>query len=250
MDSPPPPNHVFDFPADDPSSSDDFDERGYTRGNLCENIRLGRGLEDAEINNTLLCMGLIRMQRNLCEMMDWAHGFYKGILRIGGVGDRLSEAIDVLAVYEESQPPRLQGPPTSWTRHHLLTMCSTSLLTTRLAQTTLTKEFEEDPQEEPEEDPEETQEEEEEEPKEESEEAHHMDFDFGLWDEEEDEAELIFPYEAEGSPYPPPPASLDNHASQDDEAKGRQENGEKRVAKAIAEYEKTRANRNNAGGSG
>ncbi|GKC28771.1 hypothetical protein Tco_1036065 [Tanacetum coccineum] len=28
--------------------------------------------------------------------------------------------------------------------------------------------------------------------------------DFGLWDEEENETELIFPYEAVGSPYPPP----------------------------------------------
>ncbi|GJS82977.1 hypothetical protein Tco_0749518 [Tanacetum coccineum] len=77
--------------------------------------------------------------------------------------------------------------------------------------------FEEDPQEEPEEaleedpeeDHEEAPEEEVEEPEEEPKEAQQIDLDFGLWDEEENEADLIFPYEAEGLPYPLPPVSLD-----------------------------------------
>ncbi|GJU95097.1 hypothetical protein Tco_1319853 [Tanacetum coccineum] len=84
-------------------------------------------------------------------------------------------------------------------------------------------ESEEDPQEEPEE---EEQEEEEEEPKEaqqdqqmdweededeEPEEAPVMGFDMGMnWEDVDDEEpELIFPYQAEGSPYPPPPVSPD-----------------------------------------
>ncbi|GJU83071.1 hypothetical protein Tco_1285436 [Tanacetum coccineum] len=42
-----------------------------------------------------------------------------------------------------------------------------------------------------------------------------MDFDFGLWDEEENEPELIFPYEAMGSPYPPPPVSPNSELEMD-----------------------------------
>ncbi|GJW82465.1 hypothetical protein Tco_0146440 [Tanacetum coccineum] len=71
-----------------------------------ENIRLRRELEEAHMSNTLLRIGLKRTQRDLHEMSDWAYGFYEGMLRIGAVGDRMSEAIDVLAVYGKSQPPR------------------------------------------------------------------------------------------------------------------------------------------------
>nr|GFC22847.1 hypothetical protein [Tanacetum cinerariifolium] len=52
-----------------------------------------------------------RIQRSLCEMTEWAYDFYVRMLRIGAVGVRSSEAIDVLAVYGESQPPEPHGPP-------------------------------------------------------------------------------------------------------------------------------------------
>ncbi|GKG19441.1 hypothetical protein Tco_0376540, partial [Tanacetum coccineum] len=70
-----------------------------------ENIRLRREFKEAQMSNTLLCMGLRQTQRDLREMSDWAYGFYEGMLRIGAVRDRPSETIDVLAVYGESQPP-------------------------------------------------------------------------------------------------------------------------------------------------
>ncbi|GKB08274.1 putative reverse transcriptase domain-containing protein [Tanacetum coccineum] len=70
-----------------------------------ENIRPRRELEDSKISNTLLRIGLRRTQRDLYEMANWAYGFYEGMLRIGAVGDRPSEAIDVLTMYKESQPP-------------------------------------------------------------------------------------------------------------------------------------------------
>ncbi|GJV73094.1 hypothetical protein Tco_0546149 [Tanacetum coccineum] len=43
-----------------------------------------------------------RAERDLYEMMDWAHGFYEGMLMIKAVRDRPCEAIDVLAVFGES----------------------------------------------------------------------------------------------------------------------------------------------------
>ncbi|GJS42693.1 hypothetical protein Tco_0567736 [Tanacetum coccineum] len=67
----------------------------------------------------------------------------------------------------------------------------------------------EDPQEEPEEEPKEDK------PKEEPKEAHQIDFDFGLWDEEENMSELIFPYQEVGSPYPPPPVSPNTEPEMD-----------------------------------
>ncbi|GKF71266.1 hypothetical protein Tco_0207380, partial [Tanacetum coccineum] len=70
-----------------------------------ENTRLRRELEEAQMSNTLLRMGLRRTQKVLRKMSYWAYGFYEGMLRIGAVGDRPSKAIDVLAVYGESQPP-------------------------------------------------------------------------------------------------------------------------------------------------
>nr|GEU32198.1 hypothetical protein [Tanacetum cinerariifolium] len=76
-----------------------------------ENIRLRRELQEAQMSNTLLRIGLRRTQRDLREMTYWAYGFYEEMLRIGAVGDRLSEAIDVLAVYGESQPLGSQRPP-------------------------------------------------------------------------------------------------------------------------------------------
>nr|GEW65433.1 hypothetical protein [Tanacetum cinerariifolium] len=74
-------------------------------------LQLRRELEEAKMSNTLLRMGLRRTQRDLHEMTDWAYGFYEGIIRIGDVGHMPNEAIDVLAVYEKSQPPGPHGPP-------------------------------------------------------------------------------------------------------------------------------------------
>nr|GFB32020.1 hypothetical protein [Tanacetum cinerariifolium]GFC33530.1 hypothetical protein [Tanacetum cinerariifolium] len=78
---------------------------------------------------------------------------------------------------------------------------------------------EEEPEEDPQEDPEEEQEEEEEaqqmdweeDEDEEPEEAPVIGFNMGMdWENVDDEEpELIFPYQAEGPPYPLPPASLD-----------------------------------------
>nr|GFA76346.1 hypothetical protein [Tanacetum cinerariifolium] len=76
-----------------------------------ENIRARREFEEARMSNALLRMGLRRIQRDLREITEWAYDFYVGMLRIGAVGVRSSEAIDVLAVYGESQPPEPQGPP-------------------------------------------------------------------------------------------------------------------------------------------
>nr|GEY67053.1 putative reverse transcriptase domain-containing protein [Tanacetum cinerariifolium] len=66
------------------------------------------------MSNTLLRMGLRRTQRDLCEMTDWAYGFYEGVLKIEAVRDRPSEVIDVLALYgrvRSLEPPGQQGPP-------------------------------------------------------------------------------------------------------------------------------------------
>nr|GEU88901.1 putative polyprotein [Tanacetum cinerariifolium] len=64
-----------------------------------ENIIFRRELEEDQMSNALLRMGLRWIQRDLCEMIEWAYDFYVGMLRIGAVGVRLSEAIDVLANY-------------------------------------------------------------------------------------------------------------------------------------------------------
>nr|GEU82347.1 hypothetical protein [Tanacetum cinerariifolium] len=75
-----------------------------------KNIRLRIEFEEAQMSNTLLRTGLRQIQRDLREMTLWAYNFYVRILRIGAVGVRSSEAIDVLVVYGESQPPGPQGP--------------------------------------------------------------------------------------------------------------------------------------------
>ncbi|GKB10538.1 hypothetical protein Tco_0844461 [Tanacetum coccineum] len=84
---------------------------GSTRGNSCGEHKVEEGIGSAKISNTLLRMGLRRTQRDLREMTDWAHGFYEAMFRIRVVGDKLSEATDVLAVYEESQHPKPIMPP-------------------------------------------------------------------------------------------------------------------------------------------
>ncbi|GJU84758.1 hypothetical protein Tco_1292304 [Tanacetum coccineum] len=104
MDTPPPPNHMFDFPTNDPSSSDDSDEKfeedpqealeedheedheealeeeeeepeeepkeaqAIREATRVENIRLRRKLEDVEIRYTLMRMGKERAERDLREM--------------------------------------------------------------------------------------------------------------------------------------------------------------------------------------
>nr|GFD24109.1 hypothetical protein [Tanacetum cinerariifolium] len=50
-----------------------------------ENIRLRRELEEAQMSNTLLRMGLRRTHRDLSEMTEWAYNFYVEMLRIGAV---------------------------------------------------------------------------------------------------------------------------------------------------------------------
>nr|GFB77201.1 hypothetical protein [Tanacetum cinerariifolium] len=94
MDVPPSPNYKPNFPADDPPSSGISTRLSLAMSTAQEttrvdNIRLRRELEEAQMSNALLRMGL----------------------RIGAFGVRPSEAIDVLAVYGESQPLGPQGPP-------------------------------------------------------------------------------------------------------------------------------------------
>ncbi|GKA44925.1 hypothetical protein Tco_0737721 [Tanacetum coccineum] len=114
----------------------------------------------------------------------------------------------------------------------------------------------------------------------EPEEASVMGFDMGMdWEDVDDEEpELFFPYQAEGSPCPPPLVSPDTEPVVDivgfqalsvaqettrvknirlrrelEEAQINNtliKNGEKRIVEAIEEYEKTRANPGNVGGSG
>ncbi|GJZ55670.1 hypothetical protein Tco_0610863 [Tanacetum coccineum] len=106
---PPPPVSLNTKPVVDIAG---FQALSVAQATVCvENIRLRIELEEAQISNTLLCMGLRQTQRDLHEISYWAYGFYEGMLRIGAVRDRPSETIDVLAVYGESQPPRPQGPP-------------------------------------------------------------------------------------------------------------------------------------------
>nr|GEU68831.1 reverse transcriptase domain-containing protein [Tanacetum cinerariifolium] len=64
-----------------------------------ENIIFRRELEEDQMSNALLRMGLRWTQRDLCKMTEWAYDFYVGMLRIGAVGVKPSEAIDVLANY-------------------------------------------------------------------------------------------------------------------------------------------------------
>nr|GEX60022.1 reverse transcriptase domain-containing protein [Tanacetum cinerariifolium] len=75
--------------------------------------KLRRELEDAQISNALLRMGLRRTQRDLRGMTEWAYEFYVGMLRIGAVGVRPSEATDVLAI---TMPPRRLRGATSTKR--------------------------------------------------------------------------------------------------------------------------------------
>ncbi|GJV37563.1 hypothetical protein Tco_1410040 [Tanacetum coccineum] len=56
---------------------------------------------------TLMRIGKERAERDLREMMDWAHGFYEGILMIKAVGGRPCEAIDMLAIFGEIMLPKM-----------------------------------------------------------------------------------------------------------------------------------------------
>ncbi|GJZ66334.1 hypothetical protein Tco_0623030 [Tanacetum coccineum] len=68
-------------------------------------------LEDVEIRYTLLRMDKERAEREPRCLRALRYGLYEEAVRARAVDVRPSEAIDVLAVYGESQPPRPQGPP-------------------------------------------------------------------------------------------------------------------------------------------
>nr|GEW98328.1 hypothetical protein [Tanacetum cinerariifolium] len=102
----------IDWEEDKDEEPEESPDMSATQVTTCvENIRLRRELEEAQMSNALLRMGLRRTQRDLHEMTEWAYDFYIRMLRIRAVGVRLSEAIDVLAVDGEFQPPGPQGPP-------------------------------------------------------------------------------------------------------------------------------------------
>ncbi|GJX80955.1 putative reverse transcriptase domain-containing protein [Tanacetum coccineum] len=154
MDAPPSPNHVFNHPEDDPAfdeeefeedpQEDPEEEPAEEDPEEAQQMDFDFGLwdEDEEddeaeiiypmrlrdhptlhllfllilslrwISREFMLRGLherqlVRTQRDLYEMTDWAHGFYEGILRIGAVRDRPSESIDMLAVYGEIMPPKM-----------------------------------------------------------------------------------------------------------------------------------------------
>ncbi|GKE72252.1 hypothetical protein Tco_1534293 [Tanacetum coccineum] len=70
-----------------------------------ENIRLRRELEEAQISNTLMHMGRDGAEREIFRLGAWPYGYHEEAVVARVVGVRPSEAIDVLAVYGESQPP-------------------------------------------------------------------------------------------------------------------------------------------------
>ncbi|GKA26470.1 hypothetical protein Tco_0712579 [Tanacetum coccineum] len=72
--------------------------------NRVDNKRLKWELEEIRLSKD-------RVERDLYKLRLWAYGFYEGMLRVGAIGERPSEAIDVLAVFGESQPLESQGPP-------------------------------------------------------------------------------------------------------------------------------------------
>nr|GEX61501.1 hypothetical protein [Tanacetum cinerariifolium] len=76
-----------------------------------EKIRLKRELEASEISNTLIRMRRKRDESELYRLRPWSYDFYDEMVQAGFVGERPSEAINVLAVFKESQPPKPQGPP-------------------------------------------------------------------------------------------------------------------------------------------
>ncbi|GKA87139.1 hypothetical protein Tco_0808850 [Tanacetum coccineum] len=68
-------------------------------------------LEDVEIRYTLLRMDKERAEREPRHLRALRYGLYEEAVRARAVDVRPGEAIDVLAVYGESQPPGPQGPP-------------------------------------------------------------------------------------------------------------------------------------------
>ncbi|GKC93070.1 hypothetical protein Tco_1158512, partial [Tanacetum coccineum] len=106
---------MFDFPANDPSSSDDSDEKfmedpqeepeealeedpeeDHEETSEEEEEEPEEEPKEAQAIREATRVENIRLRR-------------KGMIRIGVVGYRPSEAIDVLTVYEECQPPGPQG---------------------------------------------------------------------------------------------------------------------------------------------
>ncbi|GJX48207.1 hypothetical protein Tco_0273397 [Tanacetum coccineum] len=70
-----------------------------------ENIKLRRELEEAQINNTLMSMGRDQAERELFRLGAWPYGYHEEAVVARAIGVRPSEAIEVLAMYGESQPP-------------------------------------------------------------------------------------------------------------------------------------------------
>nr|GEV95750.1 reverse transcriptase domain-containing protein [Tanacetum cinerariifolium] len=101
---PPPPTSPDTEPVADIAG---FQAMSAAQETTCvKNIRLRRELEEAQMSNALLRMGL----------------------RIGGVGVRSSEAIDMLAVYGESRPPGPQGHLVAPISYFLSCLCTSRLV--------------------------------------------------------------------------------------------------------------------------
>ncbi|GKE25484.1 hypothetical protein Tco_1440868 [Tanacetum coccineum] len=106
----PPPPESFDYETEMTTKGDHV-QRVVREEARVENIRLKRELEAAEISNTLIRMRRERAERELYHLRAWTYDFYEEMVQAVFVGERPSEAIDVLAVFGESQPPKPQGPP-------------------------------------------------------------------------------------------------------------------------------------------
>ncbi|GKD87357.1 putative reverse transcriptase domain-containing protein [Tanacetum coccineum] len=76
-----------------------------------ENEKLKKRLKSTKISDTLLWMDQDRVERDLYHLRVWAYRFYEEMNRAGFVGESPSEAIDVLAIFGETQPPEPRGSP-------------------------------------------------------------------------------------------------------------------------------------------
>ncbi|GJV20210.1 putative reverse transcriptase domain-containing protein [Tanacetum coccineum] len=85
--------------------------RAIREATRMENIRLRRELEDAEIRITLMRMGKEQAERELHYLEALPYGIYEEAVQARAIDVRPSEAINVLAVYGESQSPGPHGPP-------------------------------------------------------------------------------------------------------------------------------------------
>ncbi|GJV23448.1 hypothetical protein Tco_1376143 [Tanacetum coccineum] len=70
-----------------------------------ENKRLRKKLESAEVSVTLARIDRDRVERDLYHLRVCAYGFYRDMIRSGVVEERPNKAINVLAIFGETQPP-------------------------------------------------------------------------------------------------------------------------------------------------